>query len=250
VNTDPAARKPLPATTPHTQRLDLSLIEAVAPDADPQWDDLIAATAIGLHHQGQPVPVTVWRVAAGNDTGVAGWASGMHPRVAGLLVGLTTRPGDTVVDFDAEPALEGVAGAYGLHYVAVTGPDQLAKRHDLRATVALICLRYPRPVIGDPVALINLFNVCANIQAPHGHTVVALVPPVDGPPYAVHAARVTSAAHQAGLGYVEHIIAVAGSLTGDTDVTDATLALVPPAVPKETGHHVDLLVFVLRAARA
>jgi hypothetical protein len=75
-------------------------------------------------------------------------------------------------------------------------------------------------------------------------------PPPDGPPYAVHAAHVTSAAHQAGLGYVEHIVAVAGPWTGDTGVAGATAEPVGASATDQVDRHLDLLVFVLRAVRA
>jgi hypothetical protein len=92
---------------------------------------------------------------------------------------------------------------------------------------------------------------CALVQAPHGRTVVAIVPPVGGEPYIAHAGRVIAAAHRAGLGYVEHIVTVTAPIAGErfTNLTApadrVTLRTARPSL--EHGRpHLDLLAFVLR----
>lgn len=89
-------------------------VEALDP-TDSDAADLITATGIILDHGERRIPVTLWRVAAIDYTGGQSWDDGLSPRVAGLLVGLTTRPGDTVVDFDNDPTLAGwpARTAYG-----------------------------------------------------------------------------------------------------------------------------------------
>jgi hypothetical protein len=170
--------------------------------------------------------------------------------VAGLLVGLTTRPGDTIIDFDNDPTLAGAAGAHGVRHVPVTRWPQEGGLAP--GTASLITLRYPRtdPTTG-PANLQQLFAACARAQTPRGSTVVAIVPPPDGPDYAAHAAQVIPAAEAAGLGYVEHIIAVTAPIPGQRFTNLATPASRPVrrAARTSLGHgryHLDLLVFVVR----
>jgi hypothetical protein len=240
--------RPDPAIAPWLTDVDATDIDTVNPAEDPDFADLIAATGITLDEHDSPVPVTVWRVAATDYAGGRDWDGGLSPRVAGLLVGLTTRAGDTVIDFDADPALHGVAGAHGVRYLPITRPAQLAGLDAAAGTASLIALRYPRP---HPGALDELFTACARLQAPHGCTVVAIVPPPAGQPYAAHAQQVIPAARRAGLGYVEHIIAVTAPIPGERFTNLATPASRPVlrAARASLGHgrfHLDLLVFVLR----
>src|SRR5205814_3506220 len=110
---------------------------------DPDVADLITGTGITLDHHGRRIPVTLWRVAAIDYTRGQTWDNGLSPRVAGLLVGLTTRPGQTIVDFDNDPALAGVAGAHGVRHIPITRPGQL--RRLPAGTASLITLRYRAP---------------------------------------------------------------------------------------------------------
>ena len=144
--------------------------------------------------------------------------------MAGLLVGLTTRPGDTIVDFDDDPTLAGVAGAHGVRHIPITRPAQL--RRLPAGAASLITLRYPRPVT-RPGGLAELFGACARLQTTRGSTVVTLVPPAEGPDYATHAAEVIPAAEAAGLGYVEHVIAVTAPIPGQRFTNLATPASRP-----------------------
>jgi hypothetical protein len=231
--------------------VDVRAVDALDP-ADPDVADLVTATGITLGRPGQRrVPVIVWRVAATDHAGGHTW-DGLSPRVAGLLVGLTTRPGDTIIDFDNDVTVAGVAGAHGVRHVPVTCWDQL---HRLAPGAAsLITLRYPlTDRTAGPADMQRLFAACARLQAPRGSTVVAIVPPPDGTDYAAHAAQVISAAEAAGLGYVQHVIAVTAPIAGERFTNLATPASRPVlrAAQASLGHgryHLDLLIFVVQGA--
>jgi hypothetical protein len=227
-------------------------VEALDPTG-PDAADLITATGITLdHHGGRRIPVTLWRVAAIDHTGGQTW-DGLSPRVAGLLVGLTTRPGQTIVDFDNDPTLAGVAGAHGVRHIPITRPAQL--RHLPAGTASLITLRYPRPSPATtPDELAELFEACARLQTRRGSTVVAITPPAAGPDYTTHASKVIPAAQAAGLGYVEHVIAVTAPIPGQRFTNLATPAdrAVLRAARAALGYgrfHLDLLIFVLVGGR-
>jgi hypothetical protein len=233
--------------------VDVSNVDAVDITADPDVADLIAATGITLDHHGERrIPITVWRVAAIDHTGGQDW-DGLSPGVAGLLFGLTARPGDTIIDFDNDPTLAGAAGAHGVDHVPVTRWSQVARLAD--GTASLITLRYPRtdPAIA-PATLNELFAACARLQTRHGSTVVAIIPPPHGPDYATHAGLLIPAADAAGLRYVKHIIAVTAPIPGERYTNLATPAGRPVlrAARASLGHgryHLDLLAFVVRGRR-
>jgi hypothetical protein len=227
-------------------------VEALDPTC-PDAADLITATGITLDHDGRRISVKLWRVAAIDYTHGRTWEDGLSPRVAGLLVGLTTRPGDTIVDFDNDPTLAGVASAHGVRHVPITRAAQLRR---LPAGVAsLITLRYPRPgPVTAPGELAEVFAACARLQTPRGSTVVAITPPAAGPDYATHAGQVIPAAEAAGLGYVEHVIAVTAPIPGERFTNLATPAdrAVLRAARAALGYgrfHLDLLIFVLAGGR-
>ena len=143
-------------------------VEALDP-TDPDVADLITATGVTLDHGDRRIPVTLWRVAAIDHVDGKTW-DGLSPRVAGLLVGLTTRPGQTIIDFDADPTLAGVAGAHGVRHIPITRPGQL--RRLPAGTASLITLRYPRPghaTRSDRPE--QLFAACARLQTRRGSTV-------------------------------------------------------------------------------
>ncbi len=220
-------------------------VEALDP-TDPDVADLITATGVTLDHGDRRIPVTLWRVAAIDHADGKTW-DGLSPRVAGLLVGLTTRPGQTIIDLDNDPTLAGVAGAHGVRHHPITRPAQL--RRLPAGSASLISVRYPRPVT-RPGGLGELFAACARLQTTRGSTVVTLVPPAEGPDYATHAADVIPAAEAAGLGYVEHVIAVTAPIPGERFTNLATPASRPVLRAARAGlgygrYHLDLLIFVL-----
>ena len=227
-------------------------VEALDPTS-PDAADLITATGVTLDHDGRRIPVKLWRVAAIDYTHGQTWDDGLSPRVAGLLVGLTTRPGDTVVDFDNDPTLAGVAGAHGVRHLPITRAAQL--RRLPTGIASLITLRCPRPVAATmPGELAEVFAACARLQAARGSTLVAIAPPAAGPDYAAHATDVIPAAEAAGLGYVEHVIAVTAPIPGERFANLATPAdrAILRAARAALGYgrfQLDLLIFVLAGGR-
>jgi hypothetical protein len=222
-------------------------VEALDP-TDPDVADLITATGITLDHRGRRIPVTVWRVAAIDYACGQTW-DGLSPRTAALLVGLTTRPGQTIIDFDNDPTLAGVAGAHGVRHLPIARPTQL--RCLPAGSASLITLRYPRPGRETRSGeLAELFAACARLQTRRGSTVVALVPPAAGRDYANHVADVIPAAEAAGLGYIAHVIAVTAPIPGERFTNLATPTSPPVLRAARAGlgygrYHLDLLIFVM-----
>ena len=92
-----------------------------------------------------------------------------------------------------------------------------------------------------------LFTACRLLLNADGYTIVALTPAVAGPDYAEHARQLIPAARQAGLGWLQHIVAVTGAdppaaIEGVAARTDPTAGLAAGC----TAIAVDLLVFVIR----
>jgi hypothetical protein len=188
-----------------------------------------------------------------NDTDDGG---GLTIRTALLLVALYTRPGDTIVSLGNDPALAGAAGAAGCKYVPVALPADLADLDHVAGTVGLIVLRWPAPPTPNrrrlpkrrPVAvsseLADLFTACRLLLSNRdGYTAVALTPAAAGPDYTEHARLLLPAARQAGLGWLQHIVAVTGAdqptaITSATPRTDPTVS----AAASSTATDVDLLV--------
>lgn len=198
---------------------------------------------------------------------------GLTSRLAALLVATFTLRGDIVVDLSGDPALAGAAGAAARRYVA---PDDLAalttlsSRGHLDGSVGLIVLRWPTPStrpLYSPSRTSQagrsssievsgagaMFDACAQLLAHDGCTLVVLRPVPTGRPYDEHTSAIIPAARRAGLGYLQHIVAVTNPMT-DAPATrpaqDGTR--VPPDSPTAVPGfpaHVDLLVFVLRGRR-
>jgi hypothetical protein len=215
---------------------------------------LIAAGVIDVVPGDPPVPITVWRVA---DPDERDGADGFTGRTAQLLVGLYTDPGDTIVSLHDDPALHGAAGAGARRYLPVDTPADLADLDHVAGTVHLVVL--PWPPTGHPHAeggepdsgeLIDLFTACRLLLAPDGYTVVAITPATSGPDYAQYVRLLVPAARRAGLGWLEHIIAITAPIVGDHIGVPAAPA--DPATirtPRDLQIHIDLYVFVIRVGR-
>jgi hypothetical protein len=204
-----------------------------------------------------PVPITVWRVADTDDPYGHHHSDGLTGRTAQLLVGLYTRVGDTIVSLGHDPAIAGAAGAGGRRYLPVDATHRLADLDHVSGTVQLIMLPWPPatqdgPAVSGPAmdveAMVDLFTACRVLLAADGYTIVA-VPPVTAA-NVHHLWQLVPAARQAGLGWVEQIVAITADITGDR--------LDVPAAPADPGTlrladdlvvHIDLYVFVIRGGR-
>lgn len=82
------------------------------------------ALSISRDHGQRRIPIILWRGAATDCTVGETCNDGLSPRVAGLLVGLTTRLGRTIGDFDNDSTLAGVAG---VRHALITSAAQLRR---------------------------------------------------------------------------------------------------------------------------
>jgi hypothetical protein len=229
------------------------------------------------------------RSTAGRSTGTPSDGS-LTPRLAGLLIATYTGVGDTIVDLSTDPALAGAAGAGGRRYLPVTDPADLAGLNHVAGSVGLIVVRWPSPQLapdpdgvnesdrGAPDAastVSDLFTACRLLLAANGCTIVVLTPTPRGAPYIDHANVIIPAAIRAGLGYLQHIVAVITPLDrltylgpphqaapaeprddsgiGGSNSPDPSPVRRPATspLPRDIAGigHVDLLVFVLRGGR-
>jgi hypothetical protein len=192
-----------------------------------------------------PVPITVWRAVAADDPNAA--APGrLTPWLARRLVATYSRRGGTVVDLDADPPLRHAATAGGRGYLPVTRPADLAGL-DSSGDVDLITMRWPRP---DPVpatAVVDLFHACRLVLGRRGHAAVIVDPP-PGTPYLEFGHELVPAAARAGMGYLQHIIAILAPIVGDTitaPTPDSQAYQVATANGIHVKIHLDMLIFVV-----
>src|SRR6266542_2130822 len=193
-----------------------------------------------------PVPITIWRTPAGDDQ------SSIPTRLAQRLVSAYSQPGEVVVDLtDAHPppaqrtpvVAPGADGVRGATSLVVGGwpLHPVDARHRARL----------RGLLRAGVALLRPAGCLVLIVRPPASE--ALVPPEDFGP-------LVAAAGEAGLGYLQHIIAVRAEVDseqGDRFVYHATdaelLALARDAARWRVAHlrvHADLLVFTPRHSPA
>lgn len=192
-----------------------------------------------------PVPITVWRAVAADDPHSA--APGrLTPWLARRLVSTYSRRGGTVVDLDADPPLRHAATASSRGYLPVTRPADLA-RLDHSGDVDLVTMRWPRP---DPVpatAVVDLFHACRLVLGRRGHAAVIVDPP-PGTPYLQFGHELVPAAARAGMGYLQHIIAVLAPIVGEAltaPAPDSQGYQVAAANGIHTKIHLDMLIFVV-----
>jgi hypothetical protein len=229
------------------------------PDAvDPlALSELIASGDIDVVPGDPPVPIAVWRVADVDARFGHQHADALTPRLAALLVGMHSRPGDTIVSIGHDPALAGAAGAGARRYHRVAHPDDLAGLDQSAGTVALIVLPWPpsdRPAeMGGMLSrdsLVAMFGACRRLMSPSGCTIVALAGLPPQQTFVEHSSALIPAAQQAGLGWLQHIVAITAPIVGQ----HITWRVVPadPAMLRAAAHlkvHLDLFVFVRRGGR-
>jgi len=209
-----------------------------------------------------PVPITVWRTpaaASGIGAGLIG------QQLAARLVAAYTRRGDTVLDAtttnhpgdpgnagDAgDPVLAGAAAAAGrtVRVPRRRGRGQRAEEpadggDAGDAALAVCCWPLPRAGLIDPV--ITLGGIRRRLR-PGGVLAVIVPTPVDGTGPAQLGPLVRAAA-AAGLGYLQHIVAMHATADGDT-LVPATGDAEPAAAGARAGGaahlpaHTDVLVF-------
>jgi hypothetical protein len=192
----------------------------------------------------------VWRVADTVDGRAA--AGGLPPRMAALLIASYSRPGDTVVSVGDDPALAGAAGAGGRTYLHVSDPDHLSDVDLFAGTVTLIVLPWPPRAHFAAVStdgLAAMFRTCRRLMHADGCTIVALASVPAGETYEQHAMPLIPAARHAGLGWLEHIVAITARTTGDHvtwrfDRANAT----EPRGGFRVAAYLDLLVFAIQSA--
>jgi hypothetical protein len=253
---DDRAHQPDPSRHPDPRTAD-----SPGPDTghDPSADDplalseLIASGDIDVVPGDPPVPIAVWRVADVDARFGHHRADALTPRLAALLVGTHTRPGDTIVSIGHDPALAGAAGAGARVYRSVAHPDDLAGLDHAAGTVALIVLPWPPPDQPGGMsrdALVALFGACRRLMSPGGCTIVALAGLPPGQTFVLHSTALIPAAHQAGLGWLQHIVAITAPIVGQRITWRAAPA--DPAMLRAAAHlkvHLDLFVFVDRGGR-
>ncbi len=215
-----------------------------------------------------PVPITAWRLtdlgpAAGGEDG-SGPVSA-HARLAQLLLATFTLRGQLVVDLAGDVVLAGVAGAGARRYHHLP-PGRRRTAVHLHGAAQLVYADWPpttgphacpgpgsatmapdgddsRPEPGPQAG--DLLRLCSNLLTRRGTTVIAVRPQADVA-YMDQAALLIPAAHAAGLGYLQHLLAITtptttASATGSRDGDVHRDAHVPL-----TFSGLDLLVFVLK----
>lgn len=211
---------------------------------------LIAAGDIDVVPGHPPVPIAVWRVAAVDAPYGHGLADGLTPRMAALLIGAYTRPGDTIVSLGHDVALAGAAGGGGRRYRHVERASDLVGLQQVAGTVRLIVLAWPassRTDVAPAVQPVELFAACRRLMAADGCTIVVLAAadPVDA--YTDQSRVILPAARHAGLGWLQHIVAITAPITGERITWRA--APTDRASLRAAAHvtiHLDLLVLVPR----
>jgi hypothetical protein len=249
---------PHTSTAPHQPDRVRERRSAAQPEpGPPDLSELIAAGAIDVVDGDPPVPITAWRVAGVDHPYRHDPAGGLTPRTAALLVASYTRLGDTIVSVGGDPALEGAAGGGGRNYLGVDDPANLADLDHVAGTVQLIVLRWPPPyrpgqLWTNPERMRELFAACRRLLTRGGCIAVALavIPGESEIAYHGHPERVIPAAHDGGLGWLQHIIAITAPIVGERitwRTTPADAAIIRAAT--HISIHLDLLIFAPKGGR-
>ena len=149
-----------------------------------------------------------------------------------------------------DPALAGAAGAGARIYRSVAHPDELSDLDHAAGTVTLIVLPWPPPKQPDGMsrdALVAMFSACRQLMSPGGCTIVALAGLPPQQTFAEHSSTLIPAAHEAGLGWLQHIVAITAPIAGHRITWQAVPA--DPATLRAATHlkvHLDLFLFVDR----
>lgn len=213
-----------------------------------------------------PVPITVWRTAARPGDGP------LPLRLAQRLIAAYTSPGDAVVDLTADQTLAAATvragrrhfpmqfaeldtaatptaktgdGGTSVTEAADTARTSMSTRDIDQRGAALVVVAWPlsRTTADVRSTLESLLSAATRLLHPDGClilTVIATAAPEDFGP-------VVTAARTAGLGYLQHIVAVRAAVDGD-QFTYYASAEEARALTRRTARthrraHQDLLVF-------
>jgi hypothetical protein len=175
-----------------------------------------------------PVPITVWRTPSDEP--------GPHlgPRLAARLLAAYTSPGDPIYDTTSDPVLRQSATSTGRHYQA--GGRSRSKVQP----VALAVTAWP--VDDSELDPVVVYGGLRRRLRPGG--ILAAILATDETNQPADAAGLVDVAAAAGLSYLQHIVAVHATATGD----QLTPPGHPPAAPAPgpAAHikvHRDLMIF-------
>jgi hypothetical protein len=176
-----------------------------------------------------PVPITVWRTPSDE--------SGPHlgPRLAARLLAAYTSPGDTIYDTTGDPVLRQATTSTGRHY------QPGGRSRGKVQPVALAVTAWPT---GDDPDLdpVVVYGGLRRRLRPGGILAVILTHDESNQP--ADAAGLVDVAAAAGLSYLQHIVAVHATATGD-QLTPPDHPVAAP-VPGGAAHikvHRDLMIF-------
>lgn len=253
--TDPAREPHPPMTSAQHPPTDKPNDATPSPPTPPSHHDpltlppLVAYGDVDVAPGTSAIPITVWR-AAGTDAAYdRSRPDALSPSIASLLIGSYTNQGDTIVSVGDDPALAGAAGAHGLTYLTVPDPHDLSSLHHTAGTAALIVLPWPPPEQPTNHArdqLLTTFQTCRRLLRRTGCTVVALAAVPAAGTYVQHSEPLISAAQNAGLSWLHHIVTITAPFT--TPRVTWRAAPTDPATLRATAHitaDLDLMIFAL-----
>jgi hypothetical protein len=212
---------------------------------------LVAAGRLDVVTGDPLVPITVIRIADADSQYLR--HRRMPPSLLALLLGLYTRPGDTVLDFAtaADPVLAGVCGAGARRYLAAADTRRVPTAPATGGQAGLIILRWPDDVADlDETPTTTLLHHCAHALTDNGKLIVAVLGDLSSDIYIHNAADLIPIAHRAGLGYFQHLVAVRAPIAGEHITRRATPA--DAATLRAATHiqlHHSILIFTGRSRK-
>ena len=179
-----------------------------------------------------PVPITVWRTPSDEP--------GPHlgPRLAARLLAAYTRGGDTIYDTTGDPVLRQATTTTGRHYHTSGSGRARAKVQP----VALAVTAWPTRDEDSDLDPVVVYGGLRRRLRPGG--ILAVILATDETNQPVDAAGLVDVAAAAGLSYLQHIVAVHATATGDQlTPPDHPTASPAPAGAAHIRVHRDLMIF-------
>jgi len=212
---------------------------------------LVAAGRLDVVAGDPLVPITVIRIADTDSHHLRDRQ--LPPSLLALLLGLYTRPGDTVLDFapTTDPILAGVCGAGARRYQRAPETRHSIDTPDGAGQAGLIVLRWPSDFTTlDETAATDLLRRCAHALSSDGKLIIAILGEDSSDIYIHRAGDLIPIAHHAGLGYFQHLVAVRAPIAGEhitRRTTPADTATLRAATHIQLHH--SLLVLTVRRPR-